>query len=89
VIRRPPDAPSSSRSGGEGNYGWFIGQVDRVVDPVAQRCAGWPDVMIRPILSRSWREAFGADLDERALAECAAAIHHERRWVPVLWSGGW
>jgi hypothetical protein len=40
-------------------------------------------------VSSSWQDAFGSEIEERALTECAAAIQHERPWTQALWTGGW
>ena len=77
------------RCGGTGNMGWFLQQMDPVVAPIAERYQGWPATTIRLQLRRSWRAAFGSDLDETVLADCAEAIRDRRPWAPTLWRGVW
>lgn len=63
--------------------------VDGVVGPVAERYAGRPLGQVRTALRRSWRAAFGSDLDDVTLGETAAAIHQGREWRTAMWRAYW
>jgi hypothetical protein len=73
---------------GEGTNGSLSQQIGDVVNPIAQRCSGWPDAVIRPILRRSWHQAFDAEIDEQPLTACAAAIHYRQPWTPAFGRSG-
>lgn len=59
-------------------------QAGGVVEPVAERCRGWPAEQIEPVLAEAWRREFHCDLDEHAVSEAAAAIHEGRPWTYPL-----
>jgi len=62
--------------------------VTAVVEPVAQRCAGWEPQSLKPILRREWRDAFRCELTDPALTWCADAIHDGTSWRAALWGHG-
>lgn len=68
---------------------WISDQVSGVVDPVADRCRGWPAEQIQPVLAEAWRREFRCDLDKHAVSEAAAAIHEGRPWAYTLRTDGW
>ena len=72
-----------------GNLSWIPDQVSDVVDPVAERCRGWPAEQIQPVLAAAWRRGFRCDLDERVVSDAAAAIHEGRPWAYALRSHDW
>lgn len=64
-------------------------QIGAVLDPLADRCRGWPAEQIRPILAETWRREFHGTLRDPGLSDAAAAISDGRPWAHALWTDGW
>jgi DNA-binding NarL/FixJ family response regulator len=65
----------------------LFARMASVVDPLAVRYGGQPTEAVKPILRRTWRQAFDAELPESTLTRCAQAIHDCRPWADELLNG--
>ena len=64
-------------------------QVAAVLDPLAERCPGWPVDRLMPIVRGVWRHEFHSEISEAAAVDTATAIHDGRPWSEALWTDGW
>jgi hypothetical protein len=60
-----------------------------VLDPLAERCRGWPVEALTPMVRDTWRREFHSEISPAAAAETATAIHDGRPWSEALWIDGW